>query len=135
MVIKTPCDIGDTVVINGKKYTCGGFIIGSSGANVNLFDEKHKLFQPNFEQVEEALTGKARARFIKGLAEGFGTRRFERFVPKTPGEFACMLTYTSRCDYCIKENCEHPAPDGSDCYENIKAFLKRRRNEKDLLFF
>ena len=50
--------------------------------------------------------------------------RFERFVPKTPGEFACMLTYTSRCDYCKKENCEHPAPDGSDCYENIKAFFE-----------
>ena len=53
MLINTPCKMGDTVIMNGKKYTCGGFIIGASGNNVNLYDEKHKLFQPSFKQVEE----------------------------------------------------------------------------------
>ena len=53
MLIKTPCEIGDTVIMNNTKYTCCGFIIGATGANVNLFDEKHKLYQPSFEQVEK----------------------------------------------------------------------------------
>ena len=59
---------------------------------------------------------------------------FDVFQPRTADAMACMLTYSHKCDYCIRESCEYAMPDGSDCYEGIKAFLEKEVKEGAVSF-
>ena len=61
-----------------------------------------------------------------GLAQGYKKQTYNDMLNnRTVEQRAVQMAYTNKCDFCIRQNCEHPMPDGSDCYEGIKAYLEQ----------